>query len=182
MHERDFDGQPDRCPPGGERPDFRPIADYGLLSDCNTAALVARDGSVDWLCLPRFDAPSVFARILDPAAGHWSIRPAGEFEVQRRYVDGTLVIETTFTTDAGVVRLRDALVFAEGQRGHDLGLESPHELLRCIEGVSGAVELLMELAPRPEYGLCAAAAAPARRRRPHIRRSEPDRRSRRRAD
>jgi alpha,alpha-trehalase len=131
----------------------KPIADYGLLSDCNTAALVARDGSIDWLCLPRFDAPAVFAAILDPDAGHWSIRPAGEFTTERRYADGTLVLETTFTTDTGVVRLRDALVFAEGQREHDIGIDAPHELVRSVEGVSGTVELVMELAPRPEYGL-----------------------------
>jgi alpha,alpha-trehalase len=131
----------------------KPIADYGLLSDCNTAALVARDGSIDWLCLPRFDAPAVFAAILDPEAGHWSIRPAGEFTSERRYADGSLVLETTFTTDTGVVRLRDALVFAEGQRGHDIGMDAPHELARSVEGMSGTVELVMELAPRPEYGL-----------------------------
>ena len=131
----------------------KPIAEYGLLSDCNTAALVGRDGSIDWLCLPRFDAPAVFARILDADAGHWSIRPAGEFSTERRYAEGSLVLETTFTTDTGVVRLRDALVFAAGQRGHDLGLDSPHELCRSVEGVSGTVELVLELAPRPEYGL-----------------------------
>jgi alpha,alpha-trehalase len=130
-----------------------PIADYGLLSDCNSAALVSRDGSIDWLCLPRFDSPAVFARILDPEAGHWSIRPVGEFTTERRYVDGTLVLETTFTTDTGVVRLRDALVFAEGQRGHDIGIDAPHELVRSVEGVLGSVELALELAPRPEYGL-----------------------------
>jgi GH15 family glucan-1,4-alpha-glucosidase len=131
----------------------KPIADYGLLSDCNTAALVARDGSIDWLCLPRFDAPAVFAAILDPDAGHWSIRPAGEFTSERRYADGSLVLETTFTTETGVVRLRDALVFVEGQRGHDIGVDAPHELVRSVEGISGVVELVMELAPRPEYGL-----------------------------
>jgi alpha,alpha-trehalase len=131
----------------------KPIADYGLLSDCNTAALVARDGSIDWLCLPRFDAPAVFAAILDSDAGHWSIRPAGEFTTERRYTEGSLVLETTFTTETGVTRLRDALVFAEGQRGHDIGIDAPHELVRSVEGVSGAVELVMELAPRPEYGL-----------------------------
>jgi alpha,alpha-trehalase len=130
-----------------------PIGDYGLLSDCNTAALVARDGSIDWLCLPRFDAPAVFAGILDPDAGHWTIRPAGEFGSERRYLEGSLVLETTFTTDTGVVRLRDALAFAEGQRGHDIGINAPHELLRSVEGVSGAVELVLELSPRPEYGL-----------------------------
>jgi alpha,alpha-trehalase len=131
----------------------KPIADYGLLSDCNTAALVARDGAIDWLCVPRFDAPAVFAAILDPDAGHWSIRPAGEFTSERRYVDGTLVLETTFTTDTGVALLRDALLFADGQRGHALGMDAPHELARSVEGVSGTVELVMELAPRPEYGL-----------------------------
>jgi GH15 family glucan-1,4-alpha-glucosidase len=138
---------------GSSRGASKPIASYGLLSDCNSAALVARDGSIDWLCLPRFDGPAVFAAILDPGAGHWSIRPAGEFTTERRYVPGTLVLETTFTTETGSVRLRDALVFAEGQRQHDLGLDAPHELLRSLEGVAGKVELVMELAPRPEYGL-----------------------------
>ena len=131
----------------------KPIADYGLLSDCNTAALVARDGAIDWLCLPRFDAPAVFAAILDPDAGHWTIRPAGESTSERRYADGSLVLETTFTTDTGSVLLRDALVFADGQRGHELGTDAPHELVRSVEGISGTVELFMELAPRPEYGL-----------------------------
>src|ERR671937_513011 len=133
--------------------DFRPIADYGLLADCNSAALVARDGSIEWLCMPRYDSPAVLARVLDPDAGHWSITPSDAFQVQRRYLPGTLVIETTFTTDAGTVRLTDAMAFAEGQRGHDLGYDAPHEVLRSVEGVSGTVELVMELAPRPEYGL-----------------------------
>jgi GH15 family glucan-1,4-alpha-glucosidase len=133
--------------------DFRPIADYGLLADCNGAALVDRRGSIDWLCMPRYDSSAVFARILDPSAGHWSIRPAGSFEVERRYLDGTLVIETEFTTESGSVRLRDAMAFGPGQRGHELGLDAPHEVLRSIEGVSGSIEMEMELAPRPEYGL-----------------------------
>jgi GH15 family glucan-1,4-alpha-glucosidase len=130
-----------------------PIAEYGLLADCNSAALAHRDGSIDWLCLPRYDSGAVFSRILDPDAGHWSIRPAGAFTVERRYLPGTLVIETTFTTETGSVRLRDAMAFAEGQRGHALGYDAPHEILRAVEGVSGAVELMLELAPRPEYGL-----------------------------
>jgi len=131
----------------------QPIADYGLLADCNTAALAARDGSIDWLCLPRYDSPSVFGRILDPDAGHWSIRPAAGFTSERRYVAGTLVIETTFTTASGSVKLTDALAFAEGQRGHDLGYDARHEVLRSVEGVSGEVELVLELAARTEYGL-----------------------------
>src|SRR5919197_548637 len=130
-----------------------PIADYGLIADCNSAALVSRGGSIDWLCLPRYDSDALFSRILDPAGGHWSIRPAGAFETERRYLPGTLVIETTFTTDTGTVRLRDAMSFADGQRGHDLGYDAPHELLRGVEGVDGEVELTLELAPRPEYGL-----------------------------
>jgi alpha,alpha-trehalase len=133
--------------------DSKPIADYGLLADCNSAALVERTGSIDWLCMPRYDSPAIFARLLDPDAGHWSIRPTAAFEVERRYLDGTLVIETTFTTAEGTVRLTDAMAFADGQRDHELGLDPPHELLRLVEGVSGSVELDMELAPRPEYGL-----------------------------
>jgi GH15 family glucan-1,4-alpha-glucosidase len=133
--------------------DFQPIADYGLLADCNSAALISRDGSIDWLCMPRYDSPSVFARILDPDAGHWSIRPVDDFEVTRRYLPGTLVVETTFTTATGAIRLVDAMAFAEGQRHHDLGYHAPHELLRLVEGVEGTVELELELCPRGEYGL-----------------------------
>jgi GH15 family glucan-1,4-alpha-glucosidase len=136
-----------------ERGDFRPVADYGLMADCNSAALVSRDGSIDWLCVPRYDSPSIFSRILDPDAGHWSIRPVGSFSVERRYVPGTLVIETTFNTETGSIRMRDAMAFAEGQRGHELGHDAPHEVLRSVEGSSGQVELQMELAPRGEYGL-----------------------------
>jgi alpha,alpha-trehalase len=130
-----------------------PIAAYGLLADCNTAALVATDGSIDWLCLPRYDSPAVFGRILGADAGHWSLHPAGGYESSRRYLPGTLVLETTFTTRSGVVRVTDAMLFQEGQRGHDLGLEAPHEIVRLVEGVDGVVEMELELAPRPEYGL-----------------------------
>ena len=130
-----------------------PIGDYGLLADCHSAALVSKEGSIDWLCLPRYDSPAVFTRLLDQDAGHWSIRPAAPFEVVRRYLPGTLIVETTFTTDEGTIRLLDAMGFAEGQRGHDLGIDAPHELLRLVEGVAGTVEVVMELSPRPEYGL-----------------------------
>jgi alpha,alpha-trehalase len=131
----------------------QPIANYGLLADCNSAALVDSDGSIDWLCLPRYDSDAIFARLLDPDAGHWSIRPVQPYTATRRYLPGTLVIETVFTTEAGEVRLTDAMAFAEGQRRHDLGFDAPHELLRSVEGVSGEVELRLELAPRPQYGL-----------------------------
>jgi alpha,alpha-trehalase len=141
--------------PAQDRPQgtSQPIANYGLLADCNSAALVDSDGSIDWLCLPRYDSDAVFARLLDPDAGHWSIRPVGSYTTTRRYLPGTLVIETTFKTEAGEVRLSDAMAFAEGQRGHDLGFDAPHELLRAVEGISGEVEMRLELAPRPQYGL-----------------------------
>ena len=138
---------------GGRSVASTPIAEYGLLANCNSSALVDRSGSIDWLCLPRYDSDAIFARLLDADAGHWSIRPAAAFTTQRCYLPGTLVVETTFTTDTGSVRLRDAMAFAEGQRGHDLGFDAPHEVLRNVEGVEGEVDLVMELAPRPEYGL-----------------------------
>jgi GH15 family glucan-1,4-alpha-glucosidase len=132
---------------------FRPVADYGLLADCNSAALVDRYGSISWLCLPRYDSPALFARILDPDGGHWAITPSEPYRSQRRYLPGTLVIETIFATETGTVKLIDALAFAEGQRHHELGLGAPHLVLRSVEGLTGEVELRLELAPRPEYGL-----------------------------
>ena len=133
--------------------DGLPIADYGLLSDCSSAALVSRWGSVDWLCMPRFDSPAVFARILDPDGGHWSIRPEAGYRAERAYLPGSLAIETRFTAATGSVRLVDVMAARAGQREHDLGIDPPHELLRRVEGVSGQVDMVMELAPRPEYGL-----------------------------
>src|SRR5919201_484340 len=130
-----------------------PIAGYALLSDCNSASLVGIDGSIDWLCLPRYDSPAVFGRILDADGGHWTLRPAGPFRSERRYRPGTLVLETVFATDSGSVRVTDAMAFAEGQRRHAVGLDAPHEILRLVQSVSGSVEVVMELAPRPEYGL-----------------------------
>src|SRR5947209_20622796 len=92
---------------------FKSIADYALLADCNSAALVDRDGSISWLCLPRYDSPAVFARILDPDGGHWRITPAAPFRSERRYLPGTLVIETTFATETGSLKLIDAMAFPE---------------------------------------------------------------------
>src|SRR3954465_14813019 len=117
----------------GEGGASMPIGEYGLLADCNSAALLTRDGSVHWLCLPRYDSAAIMARILDPEGGHWSIRPTGDHSAERRYLPDTLVIETTFTTETGSVRLLDAMAFAPGQRGHELGFDAPHELLRGVE-------------------------------------------------
>jgi GH15 family glucan-1,4-alpha-glucosidase len=130
-----------------------PIADYALLSDCRSAALVSREGSVDWLCVPRFDRPSVFARLLDSAAGHWSLRPAGAAEVSRRYLDGTMVLETSFRTPTGTAVLLDAMAIGPNEHGHELGTGSPGVLLRRLTCTSGEVEFELEFEPRPEYGL-----------------------------
>ena len=86
------------------------IADHALISDRHSSALVTTAGSVEWLSFPRFDSPSVFGRLLGEAAGHWQIQPAGEWRSSRRYVDRTLVLETTFTTETGTVALTDLLI------------------------------------------------------------------------
>ncbi|MET3921712.1 glycoside hydrolase family 15 protein [Arthrobacter sp. UYEF20] len=131
----------------------KPIADYGLLSDCASAALVSSAGSVDWLCFPRFDSPSVFGRLLGQDAGFWSIRPAGEYSSTRRYLGPTMVLETTHTAPEGCVTVTDALVLGDGKRGHDLGAESPGTLLRQLTCTEGPVEVDIVFSPRPDYGL-----------------------------
>ncbi len=139
------------------------IGDFALLSDCQTAALVGRDGSVSWYCPERFDSPSVFARLLDERGGHWAIRPAGPFEAERSYLDDTMVLRTEFRTPGGRVALTDALAFGEGERGHKIGMRSPHVLLRRVEGLDGEVEMKMEFIPRLEYGLTEPLALPTDR-------------------
>ena len=133
--------------------DGLPIGDYALLSDCRSAALVSRAGSVDWLCFPRFDAPSVFCRLLDPAGGRFAIRPAGDFRASRAYLDQTMVLETTFRAEAGTAVLTDALAVGRNDRGHHLGAGSPGVLLRRLECTDGELEIDVTYAPRPEYGL-----------------------------
>src|SRR6516164_301312 len=130
-----------------------PIGDYALLSDCRSAALVSRAGSVDWLCFPRFDAPAVFARILDSDGGYFAIRPVGDFEASRAYVDQTMALETTFRTATGTAVLTDAMAVGRNERGHDLGAGSPGVLLRKLAGTDGELEVEVSYAPRPEYGL-----------------------------
>ena len=129
------------------------IGDLALLGDGHGAALVARDGTLAWWCPERFDARSIFASLLDPDAGHWSIRPVGGYQAERRYLPETMVLETTWQTPDGAVRVVDALALGPGERGHDIGFASPHRLLRLVEGVEGAVRMRVEFAPRPEYGL-----------------------------
>ncbi|MDQ3771557.1 MAG: glycoside hydrolase family 15 protein [Actinomycetota bacterium] len=135
--------------PRGPQP---PIGDYGFLSDCQSGALVDRAGSIDWWCVPRFDSPSVLGGLLDPEAGRWALRPVEDFTSDRRYVGDTLVLRTVFHTATGEVALTDALALEPDARGHDIGLRSPHVLLRRVEGLSGVVQMSTELEPRMEYG------------------------------
>ncbi len=129
------------------------IGDYALLADRHGAALVSRHGSIDWLCCPRFDSPSVFARLLDEEAGYWSVRAPGADAVTRRYLDRTMVLETTYRTATGTAVVVDALAMGEGNRGHGLGRDAPHLLLRQVTCTEGTVEMDVEYVPRPEYGL-----------------------------
>jgi GH15 family glucan-1,4-alpha-glucosidase len=130
-----------------------PIGDYALLSDCRSAALVSRAGSVDWLCFPRFDSPAVFARLLDPDGGHFAIRPAGDFQVSRAYIDQTMILETTFRAQAGTAVLTDAMAVGPDERGHHLGAGSPGVLLRRVTCTTGEIDIDVSYAPRPEYCL-----------------------------
>ncbi|WP_067172900.1 glycoside hydrolase family 15 protein [Microtetraspora niveoalba] len=130
-----------------------PIADYAMLSDRHSAALVSKDGAVDWLCLPRFDSPSVFAAMLDDDAGSWSIRPVGQYRVSRHYMDATLVLQTTFETASGALVLTDALATGGDPDPHRLGAAAPHTLLRSVTCVRGSAEVEIRFRPRPEYGL-----------------------------
>jgi GH15 family glucan-1,4-alpha-glucosidase len=143
---------------------FPPIGAYGFLSDCYTSALVSYDGSVEWLCLPRFDSPSVFAALLDRGAGHFKVAPRGVVvPISRRYKPGTLVIETTWVTETGWLVTHDLLSIGEwapegSERGRpQTSHESDYSLLRMMTCVDGEVEVEMECMPRFAYG-----AEPAR--------------------
>jgi GH15 family glucan-1,4-alpha-glucosidase len=120
------------------------IEDYGLIGDLQSAALVGCNGSVDWLCLPRFDSPSCFSALLgNEAHGFWRVAPAGEIRsCSRRYRPGTLVLETDFETDDGTVRVIDFMP----PRG-----EGPPRLMRIVHGLSGSVPIRMALSLRPDY-------------------------------
>jgi GH15 family glucan-1,4-alpha-glucosidase len=128
---------------------YRPIADYAFLGDCHTGALVTSDGSVDWLCLPRLDDGSYFGRLLDRERGGWcAITPADPvMRTSRRYLDGTLVLETEMAVAGGRVRVTDCLTMRPG------GARRPYrQLLRVVDGLEGAVDLRVEVVPRFDYG------------------------------
>jgi GH15 family glucan-1,4-alpha-glucosidase len=123
------------------------IGSYALIGDCRTAALVSRTGAIDWLCLPHFSSPSVFGALLDrERGGSFSIRPTAAFRTERRYVDATNVLETTFHTDDATLRVTDLMPVPS----RDIG--PLREILRIVEGVRGTMQVAIDVDPRPDYG------------------------------
>ena len=119
------------------------IEDYAIIGNCETAALVGRDGSIDWLCLPRFDSESCFSKLLgDDKNGRWLLAPKEVTSIKRRYLPGTLVLETTFANDGGSVRVLD---FMPPMQGHPT-------IVRIVESVEGSVEMTAELVVRFDSG------------------------------
>ena len=141
---------------------FPAIADYGFLSDCETCALVAPSGAVEWLCLPRFDSPSVFAAILDRDAGMFRLGPDGvNYPAARRYLPGTMVLETSWGTRGGWIIVRDVLLIGpwhhEDERSHShrrspTDYDADHVLLRMIRCVNGEVQVNLDCEPKFDYG------------------------------
>ncbi|HEX7292987.1 MAG TPA: glycoside hydrolase family 15 protein [Solirubrobacterales bacterium] len=138
---------------------FPLIGSYGFLSDCHTSALVSYPGAIEWLCLPRFDSPSVFGALLDRDAGHFRLAPRGvAVPLARRYLPGTLIVETTWVTDTGWAVVHDALTIGEWEEQDGDGdrprteHESDQSLLRLARCIDGEVELEMECRPRFAYG------------------------------
>ena len=141
---------------------FPPIADYAFLSDCETCALVAPNGNVEWMCLPRFDSPSVFGSVLDRDAGTFRLGPADlEVPAARRYLPGTMVLETSWGTSGGWIIVRDVLLIGPWHHEHDRShthrraptdYDADHVLLRLIRCVNGEVQVTLDCEPRFDYG------------------------------
>ena len=127
---------------------YPPIGDYGFIADCHSAALVSRSGSIDWCCMPRFDASSCFGRLLDwERGGHCSLVADDLEESSRRYVEGSLVLETTFRAKKGEARVTDCFTMREG------GERDPHrQLLRVFDGEQGTVRFRVAIVPRFDFG------------------------------
>ena len=131
-----------------------PLSQHALLSDCGSAALVTSAGSVDWLCVPRFDSRPVLARLLDDDAGHFRIAPqAAGCTSTWAYRPDSLVLDTTWDCPDGVLVVTDAMALGARERGHELGRTSPGVLLRHARCTRGSVVVQVEFAPRPDFGL-----------------------------
>jgi len=128
------------------------IQDYAIIGDCRGAALISRNGSLDWLCWPRFDSPAFFAAILDRAqGGRWKIAPASPQRIERHYVENTNVLETRFRCPSGTALLTDLMpVSSEEHKRRELIPD--HEILRQVECTEGEVEVHMDFRPRADYG------------------------------
>src|SRR5436190_13478034 len=128
------------------------IQDYAIIGNARSAALISNRGSLDWLCWPRFDSPSIFGAIVDrKIGGYWSIRSLQDSQTNRRYIDNTNVLETTFSNDSGKVVLTDFMpVTSEEEKERRLWPE--HELIRQIQCAEGEMELIAEFNPRLDYG------------------------------
>jgi alpha,alpha-trehalase len=141
---------------------FPPIAQYAFLSDCETVALVAPSGAIEWLCLPRVDSPSVFGAMLDRDAGSFRLSPDGmTVPAARRYLPGTMVLETSWGTGTGWIIVRDVLLIGGWHHEHDRShthrraptdYDADHVLLRTVRCVNGEVQLLLDCEPKFDYG------------------------------
>jgi GH15 family glucan-1,4-alpha-glucosidase len=131
---------------------YPPIADYAIIGDARSSALISRQGSIDWWCLPRFDSDPIFNRLLDlERGGYFSICPAVPFHATRRYLPGTNILETIFTTDDGAVRLLDFMPALLEPQKRDLALPF-REIVRRLTGLHGQVPITVTLKPRPRFG------------------------------
>lgn len=131
---------------------YLPIAAYALIGDCRSAALVGHDGSIDWLCLPRFDDPSIFGRLVDARkGGHWQLVPRGPYEVVQRYSDRTNVLRTTFMTRTGRVVIADFMPQSSDTQHHHARPHDHPRVVRVVECLAGEVAMRHEFMPAPDY-------------------------------
>ena len=145
---------------------FPPIADYGFLSDCHTGALVASDGSIEWMCIPRFDSASVFGALLDRRAGSFRVGPYGTVvPLSVRYIPGTMILETSWMTPSGWIIVHDGLTIGPWHDEHasetshtrpPTDQDADYMLVRLVECIDGEVQVEAICEPVFDYGRCAA--------------------------